>query len=163
MAEPAAKKLKSTSSYDCAFKEEWVNFYSVGPANGNKGAFYCIPCKKRVSCSHQGLGGVKQHCAVKTHQKIVAAVAQSRSITFTKPVHDDKQISEEVLNTDFIVQHKTFFLTADHLTPLYCVIFLDSNIAKNFRCRCTKTICFFSILKIYTCKQKFTITSHIST
>ena len=43
MAEPAAKKLKNAGSYDCAYKEEWADSYSVGPVNGNKRAFYCIP------------------------------------------------------------------------------------------------------------------------
>ena len=74
MAEPAAKKLKDAGSCDCAYKEEWADSYPVGPVNGNKGAFYFIPCKKGVSCTHQGLGDVKQHCAGKTHQKNAAAI-----------------------------------------------------------------------------------------
>ena len=40
-----------------------------------------------------------------------------------------------------IVQHNISFLTANHLAPLYRVMFSDSNIAKNFRCRHTKTTC----------------------
>ena len=45
----------------------------------------------------------------------------------------------EVLHTNFIVQHNISFLTADHLAPLYRAMFPDSNIAKNFRYRRTKT------------------------
>ena len=141
MAEPAAKKLKGAGSYDCAYKEQLADTYPVGPVNGSKGAFYCIPCKKSVSCTHQGLGDVKQHCADKTHRKNAAAITQSRKITFTRPVSADKQICAEVLNTSSIVQHNISFLTADHLAPLYRVMFPDSNIAKNFRCRRTKTTC----------------------
>ena len=51
MAEPAAKKLKGAGSYDCAYKEQLADTYPVGPVNGSKGAFYCIPCKKSVSCT----------------------------------------------------------------------------------------------------------------
>ena len=115
--------------------------YPVGPVNGKKGAFYCIPCIKSVSCTHQGLGDVKEHCTGKTHQKISAAITQSRKITFTKPVHDDRQIRAEVLHTNFIVQCNISFLTTDHLAPLYRVMFPYSNITKNFRCRCIKTAC----------------------
>ena len=82
-----------------------------------------------------------EHCTGKTHQKISAAITQSRKITFTKPVHDDRQIRAEVLHTNFIVQCNISFLTTDHLAPLYRVMFPYSNITKNFRCRCIKTAC----------------------
>ena len=45
----------------------------------------------------------------------------------------------KVLHTIFIIQHNNSFLTADHLAPLYRVMFPYSNIAKNFRCRHTET------------------------
>ena len=69
------------------------------------------------------------------------AIAQSRKISF-KPANtnDEKQIRAEVLHTNFIVQHISF-LTADHMAPLYRTMFPDSNIAKNFRCKRTKTTC----------------------
>ena len=53
--------------------------------------------------------------------------------------NDDKQMCAEVLHTNFIVQHNISFLTADRLAPLYRVKFPGSNIAKNIRCRRTKT------------------------
>ena len=111
--------------------------YPVGPVNGNTGKFYCIPCKKSVSCTHQGLGDVKQHCLGKAHIQNVNAIAQSRKISF-KPANtnDEKQIRAEVLHTNFIVQHNISFLTTDHMAPLYRAMFPDSNIAKNFRCIC---------------------------
>ena len=55
---------------------------------------------KSVSCTHQGLGEVKQHCAGKTHQENAAAIGQSRKIILTKPVNDVKQIHAEVLHTN---------------------------------------------------------------
>ena len=77
----------------------------------------------------------------KTHQKNVAAISQSRKVTFTKPVNNDKQIRAKALYTNFIVQHNISFLTADNLGPLYRVMFPDSNIAENFTRRRTKTTC----------------------
>ena len=46
MAEPAVKKLKDASSYDCTYTKEWADSYRAGPINGNKGAFYYISSKK---------------------------------------------------------------------------------------------------------------------
>ena len=52
-----------------------------------------------------------------------------------------KVIKAEVMHTNFIVQHKTSFLTADHLAPLYAKMFPDSKIAQNFKSNRTKTTC----------------------
>ena len=66
-AEPVTKKSKKGARlYDSHYKEEWTESYPVGPVDGNTGAFYFIPCKKSVSCTHQGLGNVKQHCLGKS-------------------------------------------------------------------------------------------------
>ena len=94
---------------------------------------------KSVSCTNQELGLVKQHWAGKIHQKNATTIAQSRDITFNKPVNDDKHISAEVLVKSFIALHNISFLTPDHLAPLSRVIFPNSNIAKIFRSRRTKT------------------------
>ena len=52
-AEPVTKKSKKAAGlYDSHYKEEWAESYPVGPVNGNTGAFYCISCKKSVSCTH---------------------------------------------------------------------------------------------------------------
>ena len=72
--------------------------------NGNTGAFYCIPCKKSVSCRPQSLGDVKQHCSGKAHMKNSNAIAQSRKISFKSAnTNDEKQIRPEVLHANFIV------------------------------------------------------------
>ena len=92
-AEPVTKKSeKGTGSYDSHYKEEWAESYPIGSINGNLDAFYCIPCKKSVSCTHQGLGDVKQHHAGKTHIKNANTIAHSRNISF-KPsnLNDEKQ------------------------------------------------------------------------
>ena len=147
-AEPVTKKSKKGAGlYDSYYKEEWTESYPLGPVNGNTRVFYCIPCKKSVSCMHQGLDNVKQHCLGKSHMKNTHAIAQSRKISF-KPAkaNDEKQIRPEVLHTNFIVQRNISFLTADHMPPLYRAMFSGSNIAKIFRCKRTKTTC---ILKHY--------------
>ena len=51
----------------------------------------------------------------------------------------DKQgLNAEVMITNFLVQHRIAFLTADHLTLLFEEAFLDSKIAKKYASRQTK-------------------------
>lgn len=44
------------------YVEEWEEIFPVGEVNDNLHAFYCIPCKKSVSCAHQGIIDLKDHC-----------------------------------------------------------------------------------------------------
>ena len=69
LATPPSKRKKQTSvaairgaaTYKTVYNSDWEKQYPVGPANDTKYAFYCIPCKKNVSCSHMGKADVKQH------------------------------------------------------------------------------------------------------
>ena len=70
MTEPAAKKLKGAGSYDFAYKEEWADSYPVGPINENKGAFYCIPCKK-VQVVHNKDLETSNNTVLEKHTKIM--------------------------------------------------------------------------------------------
>ena len=145
MAEPVLKKAKGKPgavTYKSKYNDEWASLYPIRLANGNEFVFYRIPCKKNISCSHQGLADVKQHCNGKVHMKMASSIKESRKIAF-KPVSSsiaDAQIRAEVLHTNFIVQHNLAFLTADHMVPLYKKMFPDSQIAKNMKCNCPKTL-----------------------
>ena len=57
--EPAAKKAKKV--YKIRFVDLWTKRFLIGRVNGNPYAFYCIPCKKSVSCAHMGINDVKKH------------------------------------------------------------------------------------------------------
>ena len=129
--EPTAKKGKF---YKSKYQDKWAILYPIGSNKGNSFAFFCIPCKKNVLCSHMGLADVKQHCKRKTHLKMVNSVKECRKLAFpsySNTTVNDAQIHAEVLHTNFIVQHNVLFLTADHLAPLYKQMFPDSKIAKN--------------------------------
>ena len=137
--EPTAKKGKF---YKSKYQNELAALYAIGPANGNSFAFYGIPCKKNVSCSHMGLAEVKQHWKGKAHLKMADAVKECRKLVFPSSssiIVNDAQIHAEILHFNLIVQHNISFWTADHLVLLYKQMFPDSEIAKNFRCRRTKT------------------------
>ena len=137
----SAKKMKSAATYKYKFKEEWSKQYPISRSDSNPYAFYCIPCKRSVSCSHQGFSDVTKHCKGLTRVSFAKAIKNNRSITTFLADNDEganslkeKTIRVEVLHTNFMVQHNLSFLTAEHLSPLYSKMFPDSKIARNFKC-----------------------------
>ena len=108
----AAKKIKGAATYKRKFKEEWSKQYPISRSEGNPYAFYCIPCKKSASCSHQGLSDVTKHCNGLTHVSFAKAIKNNRSMTTFLADTDEganslkeKTIRVEVLYTNFMVQH----------------------------------------------------------
>lgn len=71
LAAPPTKKLalRGAATYKTAYNPEWAKEFPISGVNGNKHAFYCIPCKKTVQCEHMGVGDVKQHCKASVHKK----------------------------------------------------------------------------------------------
>ena len=43
-------------------------------------SFFCIPCGKSLSCSHQGIKDVKVHCAGQTHKNNAQASKSNTSL-----------------------------------------------------------------------------------
>ena len=52
-SEPAKKKKKKQVTQKVMYAEEWEEIFPVGKGNDNLHAFYCIPCKKSVSCANR--------------------------------------------------------------------------------------------------------------
>jgi hypothetical protein len=145
------KKQKTTANkkfYKSEYKVEWAREFPISAANNNKYAFYCVPCKKNVSCGHQGKADVERHCTTASHRNMASAIKDNRSISdlFQSSTNSSDSLRQsttkaEILHTNFIVQHNMSFLTADHMTHLYPKMFPDSKIAKQFACSRTKTSC----------------------
>ena len=103
-----------------------------------------IPCKRSISSTHQGIGGIKQHVNEKIHLKNTAAIKEKRNKDFqpsSSSSSDYQQIRSEVLHSNYIVQHIISFKIADHLVPLYGKLFPNSKIARNFKYKSTKITC----------------------
>lgn len=137
--------MKDAATYKCYFKEEWSKQYPVARSDGDPNAFCCIPCRKDISCSHQDLSDVTKHCKgvsrisfekpVKNNQTLNNFLAHDEGDNSLK----EKTIRSEALHTNFKVHHNLFFLTVEHLSPLYSKMLPDSKTAKNFKCNGIKT------------------------
>ena len=141
----SSKKRKLTHSgeakYQSKFKSEWCKDYPIRAVPNDQHSFFCIPCKKTIRCGHQGLKDVKDHCATETHNKLfkVTKLQPSISQLLCDSSASEDVIRAEVMVTNFLIQHNLPLATADHLRPLFKSIFPDSNIAKSYACRRTKT------------------------
>ena len=80
----------------------------MDPCSTNPYAFYCIPSNKSVSCSHQSLDDVNEHCRGVTHKKNEQVIKTTRSIHSCHQGGGDddlkkKAIRAKVLHTNFLV------------------------------------------------------------
>ena len=145
--EATRRITKPKQVYKSSFKAEWMNDYPITRANGNKHAFYCVPCKKTISCCHQGLAGVQRNVQSGSHISLARALHDNRKVSnMFAPANAESTLQEattkaEVLHMNVIVQHNVPFLSSDHMTRLYPKMFPDSQSAKSFACGRTKTSC----------------------
>ena len=129
--------------YKSKFNQTWTETYPIPGVSGDPHKFYCIPCCKKLSCDHQGLRDVKDHCNKESHEANVNASKTQSSMTSFLKSNDsnlDKQVlNAEVMVTNFLVQHNIALLTAGYLSSLFKNAFPDSKIAQKYSSRRTKT------------------------
>ena len=106
--------------------------YPVKAAPNNKYKFRCIPCGRNLSCHHQGLKDVKDHCGNDTHKMNLRGWRGYSKITSayspTNTPLKNKVLNAEVAVANFLVQHNLPFVTVDHLGPLFKPNFLIAKL-----------------------------------
>ena len=150
--EPSTKKQKLTSGtrkfsgsakYSTTYQSKWESKYDFVTRSGSKGHFYCKVCRKDVSIKHQGALVIERHSEGKIHrQQIVSARSQTR-LSFKSTAHPmhEQVTAAEVRNTVMLAHHNAALCLADHIGPMQCTNFPDSEIVKNYHCAQTKTAC----------------------
>ena len=108
--------------------------------------FHYLPCGKNlhVTCHHQGLKDVKEHCNKPSHKQAEDAWTKQTHLASsyrgdTENVFKNTVLNVEVMVTNFIVQHNLPIATADHLPQLFKNVFPDSKIAASYANAKTKT------------------------
>ena len=74
------RRLQRRSSIKPNTKTYGLKNSEITAAN-NKCAFYCVPCKKDVSCGHQGKADVEPHCTSTIHKNMASAIKDKRIIS----------------------------------------------------------------------------------
>ena len=135
--------LFSTILVQVLFKESWKAGYPIKDVPNDKHKFHCLPWGRNLSCHHQGLKDVKDHCGKETHKmnlrgwKSQPKIASPYSPTDT-PLKN-KVLNAEVAVTNFLVQHNLPLENADNLGPFFKSVFPDSKIAQSYDCVRQKT------------------------
>ncbi|XP_060556756.1 uncharacterized protein LOC132717332 [Ruditapes philippinarum] len=101
----------------------------------------CTACNIDVSVASGGRNDLTRHINSKIHNSNIQTVNSTQKInnSFFKPASYDPVARAEVYFAAFIAEHNLSFSVADHFTDLVKVMFPDSDIAKKFKCRRTKT------------------------
>ena len=135
--------LFSTILVQVLFKESWKAGYPIKDVPNDKHKFHCLPWGRNLSCHHQGLKDVKDHCGKETHKmnlrgwKSQPKIASPYSPTDT-PLKN-KVLNAEVAVTNFLVQHNLPLENADNLGPFFKSVFPDSKIGQSYDCVRQKT------------------------
>ena len=138
------KKFTGSKTYKVAFKSEWKASYPVKEVKHDKYKFHCLPCGKNLTCHHQGLKDVKEHCNKPSQKQADDAWTKQTRLPSsyrgdTENVFKNTVLNAEVMVTNFIVQHNLPIATADHLAQLFKNVFPDSKIAASYASAKTKT------------------------
>ena len=137
----ATVRSQKRKFYKSKFNQIWCQEYPVRSVPGDPFKFYCIPCCKKLSCDHQGLKDVTDHCKKDTHKSNVESTKTQTSMDgfLNNTKLDDRVINAECMFTNFLVQHNIALATADHLSSLLNEALPDSKIAHKYAARRTKT------------------------
>ena len=99
----------------------------------DKYKFHCLPCGKNLTCHHQGLKDIKEHCNKPSHRQADASWRKQTRLSSlyrgdTEDVFRNKVLNTEVMVTNFIVQHNLPIATADHFAQLFKNVFPDRKL-----------------------------------
>lgn len=80
---PKRKRLSGAATYGSKFKKDWAaEFPCVQEGREDPMySFYCLVCKKDVSCRHQGIADVRRHVGSRSHTSMVTSVSTSNRLT----------------------------------------------------------------------------------
>ena len=150
--EPSSKKKKLTAAtrkysgsavYSTSYQPHWERKYDFVARSNLKSHFYCKVCRKAVSIKHQGALDIERHSEGKTHRQRISSARSQTQLSFksaSHPMHE-QVTAAEVRNTVMLAHHNAALCLADHIGPMQCKNFPDSEIAKNYHCARTKTAC----------------------
>ena len=80
-----------------------------------------------------------KHVSTKHHKEMARASSSSASVTnFFQPKRSQYAIEAEARWALFVAEHNLAFLTSEHSTKLFPIMFPDSQIAKKYSCSTTK-------------------------
>ena len=136
-----------SKKYQCRFNSDWQQtFPGLQNVKNDDRSAYCSVCNLTFSVAHGGKNDVTKHFATPTHKRFEddakrtgrqLRLADLRGVK--EESMDNKVAKAEALWSEFVAEHNLPFTVADCFTDIAKQMFPDSQIAKKFSCRRTKT------------------------
>ena len=139
---PPAKKRKQ---YAGVYQADWGRMFEgkITPSKLGEHYAWCVPCSRDIKVSASGVYDVRVHLKSKLHVRMVDSSRQQKPITtfFKRAGIDtpDSVITAEVIFSYFVAEHNLPAVIADYFTDLAPRLYPDSEVAKKFLCKRTKT------------------------
>lgn len=139
------KKKRKKKSYAQKYQPNWEQLPEfkgwLQPSEKGPTYAHCSCCNKDFVC---GKSEIEKHAAGKNHTKKVKSSVSQQTLTTMANVARSNILSNLVKTAEiklaaFIVEHNLSFNIMDHLCELLHTTFTDSEIAKNVKCKRTKT------------------------
>lgn len=126
--------------YNSSFKDEWrVTFPWIKRSARGVGFAFCSVCNLHFSVTHGGKNDVTKHTDSSAHKANDSMTKTTPTLTNMFSSAPDKVTRAEVMFAFFIAEHNLPMAVADHFTELVKEMFPDSEIAKKFSCKRSKT------------------------
>ena len=105
---------------------------------------YCKVCRTDFSIKHSGMFDIKKHIGTTKHATASKLRSSNQSVlSFVNSPKADKSgnrvTQAECIITNFIIEHNLPLAISDHLSKVLPHAFPDSDIAKSYGCKRTKT------------------------
>lgn len=166
------KKKSKKKSYAQKYNFSWEQIPEfkgwLQPSNKGPSYAHCKCCNKDFIC---GKSEIEKHSKGKNHTMKVKNLFSQQSLTTMPGVSKlnilNNQIKmAEIKLSSFVIEHNLSFNIMDHLCEVIHTMFPDSEIAKNVKCKRTKTRAIINnVIGAYSCdvitgilqKQKFSL------
>ena len=137
--------MKKRKQYAGVYQAHWGRMFEgmITPSKLGEHYAWCVPCSRDIKVSVSGVYDVREHLKSKLHVRMVDSSRQQKPMTtFFKQAGIDMPdyvIMAEIMFSYFVAEHNLPAAIADHFTDLAPHLFLDSEVAKKFHCKRTKT------------------------
>ena len=130
------RSSKSAKMQSCVHLRQYAKTFPWGTTSRKGSSFaFCMKCSRDINL---GRGGTRY---LRKHQEACVLLLQS----YFGPIREESVILVEVLFAYFLGEHHLAFQLGDHFTKLFKLMFPDSAIAKDFKCRRAKAT---AVLKV---------------
>ena len=147
VSEPIKKKRINYQTYRPEYTLKWS---FIQPVENDTESVECTLCRSVVKINHGGQNDILKHLSVNKHKRAVELIESKEGMEAflgkrkpkkKKDVDDMSTTNAESLFLKFLIEHNIPLSASDHSGELFAKMFPDSDIAKTYASKRTKSTC----------------------